>query len=744
LIRSERAAMGAAVWLVLVVGVLGAGWIWYSSQLAPDYRVDAVLRLTSDLAPEAATSVTLSNGTREAWTLGVNDALLRFFTTVPGDDPVLRLHEGYLRGLPNLGVWLVRKDGSQEQLADLTASENTWAEHRVPVPAVAGEAIELQLRALDGRGRPGLGQVYVANVALLSSGRAVDETASTVSVESIVADLLTGAAIDLVRAPPTEASSRVDLMGPLCLQLVPSAPVRLALDEVPPRATLKVVTHTGRLSDEGSVQPTWVTVHAGFEELARVRVDSHAISLLDRTPSREALITLDLAAHQGESLELVFEVIGGDSLFVGLREAYVTERRVRMRQGFDLERSRNLLLLVVDGLRFDRLGVSGYSRGQTPNLDALAARGLTYSHLYAPSSWPLPNVATLLTGLSPLGHGVGLRTGRVLSPRVTTMAQSAGWAGTMTACFRNTGIIAPATGLDRGYQRNVWRPLPATSLAEEACDWLAEAGQFQWFLTMHVNDAMPPHTSELVDLKQLPGDIDGDLVARLAMLDSRPGAAEAAALEMGQTADSEVTRVDRALGLLIDELRSQALLDRTLIVVVGSAGQEFYEHNGLHNGQTLYDEVVSVPLIIAGPGVSTPARIDHPLPLVDGAHLIGDLGRVMTAGSLTGGLPPPFGPEQPDRTIHSVLRPFEEVTRHDLEASRRNDWLLIQERGGPGRALYSLDDDPLAWANRLDGGLADGGDERAQAEAEALSAAFEAWYEDELINSASWPVPWIP
>ena len=740
MIRSERAAMGAAVWLVLVMGVLLAGWIWYSSQLAPDYRVDAVLNLTSDLAPGAPAPVTLSNGTREAYTQSVNDAPLRFFTTVPGDDPVLRLHEGQLKGLPNLGVWLVRKDGSQEQLADLVASENAWVEHLVSVPAVAGEAIELQLRALDGRGRPGLGQVYVANVALLSSGKPVDETASTVSVESIVADLLTGAAIDLVRAPPTEASRRIDLMGPLCLQLVPRAPLRLALDEVPPRATLKMVTHTGRLSDEGSVEPTWVTVHAGIEELARVRVDSHAISLLDRTPSREALITLDLGAYQGEPLELVFEAIGGDSLFVGLREAYVTERRERLRQGFDRERSRNVLLLIADGLRFDRLGVSGYSRGHTPNLDALAARGLTYSNLYAPSSWPLPNVATLLTGLSPLGHGVGLRTGRVLSPRVTTMAQSAGWAGTVTACFRNAGIIAPATGLDRGYQRNVWRPLPATTLAEEACDWLVEAGQFQWFLTMHVNDVMPPHAAELADLKHLPGDIDDELLARLAMLDSRPGAAEAAALEMGQNVDSELTRVDRALGLLIDELRSQALLDRTLIVVVGSAGQEFYEHGGRHNGQTLYDEVVSVPLIIAGPGVSSPALIDHPLPMVDAAHLIGDLGRVMTAGSLTGGLPPPFGPEQPDRTIHSTLRPYEEVTRHDLEASRRNDWLLIQERDGPKRAIYSLGSDPLAWTDLLEEGL----DERSQAEAEALSAAFEAWYEDELISSASWPVPWTP
>ena len=142
-----------------------------------------------------------------------------------------------------------------------------------------------------------------------------------------------------------------------------------------------------------------------------------------------------------------------------------------------------------------------------------------------------PTHATLLTGLSPLGHGLGLRKGRVISPRVTTMAQSAAWAGSMTACFRNTRWISPLTGLSRGFHRSVWRRLPATTLAEEAIDWLADAGQVQWFLTLHVDDPMPLHEPEAVDLAELPPEIDLELVARLAMLDSRPGAAESQAAE---------------------------------------------------------------------------------------------------------------------------------------------------------------------------------------------------------------------
>jgi len=533
-----------------------------------------------------------------------------------------------------------------------------------------------------------------------------------------VADLLTGMVVDFARAPPTEASQRVDMPGPACLQLLPLTPLQLSVNDVPHRATLQLVIHAGLLSPGGALEPTFVTVRTAVTELARVRVDSTAISLSDQPPSRELLVSLDLGPYEGELLDLIFDLTGGTNLFVGLREAYVTAKGSRMLQGFDPDDSCNVLLLVVDGLRGDRLGLSGYTRGHTPHMDALARRGLVYTHMYAPSSWSLPNVATLLTGLSPLRHGLGLRPGRVLSPKVTTMAQSAAWAGTMTACFRNTAQISQATGLARGYQHNVWRRLPATSLADEALDWLVEAGQFQWFLTMHVNDVLPPHQAEIVDMLELPPDLDMNLVARLAKLDSRPGAAEGQAIELGQQVDSEFTRVDRALGMLLGHLSERGLLEQTLVVVVGSAGQEFYEHSGRRDGQTLYNEVVSVPLIIAGPGITGSGVVDHPVPLVEAAHMIGELGGLFTSGSIDGGLPPPFGPDQPDRAIHGLLRPYEGVTRH----------------------LYSLDTDPMAESDRL----VDLSDVRAQGEGDALKWAYDSWYQEQIASSESWPVQWSP
>src|SRR5690606_3414645 len=128
------------------------------------------------------------------------------------------------------------------------------------------------------------------------------------------------------------------------------------------------------------------------------------------------------------------------------------------------------------------------------------------------------NVATLLTGVSPLAHGLGLRPGRVLGPRRTTLAQAAAWAGVTTCALGNTGVVGPDTGLDRGYETVHTARLPAGQLVERAVDWLADAGQFRWFLTLHLDDLLAPHEPPLEDLLAVTPEPDPALVERLRPL----------------------------------------------------------------------------------------------------------------------------------------------------------------------------------------------------------------------------------
>ena len=74
----------------------------------------------------------------------------------------------------------------------------------------------------------------------------------------------------------------------------------------------------------------------------------------------------------------------------------------RLRERKDL----NLVFVLVDTLRADRLGTYGYARPTSPEIDALASGGIVFRHVYAQSSWTKTSMASLWTGTYPANHGV--------------------------------------------------------------------------------------------------------------------------------------------------------------------------------------------------------------------------------------------------------------------------------------------------------------------------------------------------
>ena len=743
MISSERDAVLAAVRLVLVVGLLVFSLGWWFLQKAPDYRVEQRIRLAPSNQVRRIGPASLDHEDRDAWNLLVGQPA-RFHVIVPGEDAAVRFHAGYLQGHPEMAVHMVRANGQRVELAVVPGSEAKWTMHRLPVPAEPDEEIDLEFLALDGKGRPGLGAMLLADVVLESAGRPVDETENPVMARALSIDLLADSAIDRVRAPGTAESARMTMPGPECMPLEEHMPLVLELDQVPSGAQLNLVLHAAQLG-EGDPQPgSRVIITADDLVLGNVPVDAMTEADEGQSPARELLLTTDLLHWAGRPLTLQFELRGGAGLFVGVRDAYITEPQARPRRPFDPEKGMNVLLVIIDGLRADRLGYAGHDPAHTPVMDSLARSGLTYEHVVAPSSWSLPNVATLLTGVQPLTHGLGLRPERVLSPRLSTLAQSAGWAGFMTGCFSSSGVIGPHTGLDRGYETFEWAPLPATSLVERAIDWLEDASQFEWFLTLHLSDPTSPHEPQLRDVLEVEAEVDEQLIARLRNLDSRPGIAEAMATEIGPLYDAEVAGVDRALGTVMTALEERGLAENTLVVVVGSHGLEFFEHRGRSQGQTLFDEVLRVPLLVSGPGVvglAPPPLVEREMvEMVDVTQLIGELGRLMTAVHLPGRIPPPFGPSDQSLVSHSVLMPFEGVTRSHLEASRREGLMLLTDQTTGDRFLYDITPGPGRERDLLVGPEAT----RWTAETRALGEAFDDWYRTTILTSAARAVLWEP
>lgn len=734
--RSERAAAWAGLRLGAVLVVLLALLVWWALSDDTVRRADRRLRLTPANDASDVGALPLAGEEREAWSVPVGEEL-RFSVRVPGADPVLRLHHAYMQGHPELAVRVVRGDGRTEEVAVLQGSEDHWKQERVPLPARGGEQLEIELAPLDGRGRAGLGLMMIADVVLESAGRDVRPGERPLAVRHMVADLLASRALERVPAPAGATSARVDMAGPACLELRAGTPEIFALESVEADDRLEVVVRVHPQAAPEVLASTTLQVSVDGRRLGSTSLREAALPGPEGTPDHERLLVYDLAEFQGGPADVEFALEGGGNLFVGLREVLVTRPHLAPRRAPDSEKARRVVIVMVDGLRGDRLGALGYEHGHTPVLDELARAGTLWSSVMLPSSWSLPNVATLLTGRSPLVHGVGLASGRRLSPRLPTLAHWASWAGVSTAAFTSSTVLGEGTGLGAGFDRAVFSPVPAPVLAEQAVDWLHEVAPFDSFLVLHLADLYPPHEAERQDLEAVHGQPDPELVAKLRPMDPRPGVAEQLAGEVGPLYDAELARVDRALGTLVSGLRELGQWEQTLFVVLSTHGQEFYEHGGRGSAQSLYDEVVRVPAIAVGPEIEALREpVTQPVALDDLSVLIGWRARLASAEALPGREPPPYGPGGAERTWHALLMPHAGVTTRWLEASRRGGLLLLSDPLLDKRGVFDLERDPLA-RNDL---LQNADDLVIRTEAEALAEHFETWYRDELTERAAWPV----
>lgn len=725
--RAARAGvLLAAVRLGLVASLLLLFAFWWRHQKQPDYRIEACLRLTPDTSVVSPALISLGGEQRLAWAVPAGQSL-RLSFTVPGEQPVLRFRDGHAGGAASAGVLAVRivpAAGAPQELEQHRPNAQAWTDRRVPLTAAPGQPLTVELAALPGSS--GARDICVADMVLESTGRGVDEADHPILAAANADDLLGRSGEAPRSAPATGERRRAGLDGPLCVTLERGVPLSVETAVLPGQAWLEIVLHVANPWPEGQSSKGRVVLTADDQELAALPV-----ALPEGELSVETLTRVDLSAWTGRRLLVSLRCEGADTLFVGVSNLSVYARQSVPRRRDPEQRAVNVVLILVDALRPDRLGCAGWAGAATPALDALAARGGRYRRVLAPSSWTLPNLGSVLTGVSPLSHGLGLPAQGVLDTRLPTLAQTAAWSGLSTACFSSSPELSAQTGLDRGYETHLSEPLSAPVLVERALDWLVDAGQFRWFLTLHFADlGRQPYAPSQQALASLPkGGPPPALIESLRRLDSRPGAAEALANEVGTLYDAEVSAIDRAIGLLLDGLAQRKLLERTLIALVGTSGEEFYEHNGRLRGQTLFDEVVCVPVILAGPGVrgrdGGPFVEEQAIDLVDVTRLLANFGQLSSQAGLQGRFPPPFALADPEQVSHAVLRPYPGITTRDLDASRTRRWLSVRDNETGLTSLYDLEHDPGAAVDLL---LQLDADARRQAE--AMTASFEKWQRD--------------
>jgi arylsulfatase A-like enzyme len=279
----------------------------------------------------------------------------------------------------------------------------------------------------------------------------------------------------------------------------------------------------------------------------------------------------------------------------------------------------DVVLIVIDTLRFDRLGTNGYARPVSPHIDRLAAESVVFDQARAVASWTRPTVASILTGFSPRRHGA-LRYDEGLRP-VSTLATRLALAGYRTAAVVANPFLEKA-GFERGFQsfENLskghaeaaagghdgpvgWH-VPGGFVTRAALASLPEEpGSFLYVHYLDPHDPYRPSEEARERLVRPYGGLaDGSMGYVRGRLLSRGEHADAATIRyLNDLYDAEVRTVDAAVGTLLDALRDAGRYDRAWIVLTGDHGEEFHDHGGWLHSYTLYEEQLRVPLIVKPP-----------------------------------------------------------------------------------------------------------------------------------------------
>lgn len=291
----------------------------------------------------------------------------------------------------------------------------------------------------------------------------------------------------------------------------------------------------------------------------------------------------------------------------------------------------DIVLVIVDTLRADHLGVYGHHRGTSSAMDALAQNGTWFHRAYASSGWTLPSMATLFSGLHPHQHLVGRLAFRgtefgKLDAETTTVAEALGTQGYRSAAVVNNTFMAPEFQLDQGFEVYDYQGATnkehrtATTTVDLGMKWLDTVTE-PAFLVLHFMEphldyeAHAPHLGTFSKDNPAATQIDLDGLVGKSHRNTPP--APPVQEFVRQRYDEEILHVDDAVAYLVGALKTRNRWDNTVFVITSDHGEEFWEHGGFEHGHTLMGELTRAPLILAGGAIAPRGRIDAVVEHVD-------------------------------------------------------------------------------------------------------------------------------
>jgi len=321
--------------------------------------------------------------------------------------------------------------------------------------------------------------------------------------------------------------------------------------------------------------------------------------------------------------------IAGLSLAILLIPAAALQARV-----FDVDalaEKPNVLLIVLDTVRADRLSSYGYPRLTTPELDAFAQGGVRFSNFYSTSPWTVPSHASMFTGLYPIQHGA-TQEKLALDNRYATLAEVLSNAGYQTFAASQNPFVSDTVNLAQGFSEfaALWRQWikPDGTVRDARTerhvvnvafeDYLATATHDRPFFAFlnYIDAHLPTAPPEPYLSRFLRAGVEVDKALEVGRRRwSRYYTGMEASREdleiLSDLYDAEMAFMSSRLEKLFEALKADGRYEDTLIIVTSDHGEQLGDHDHLGHMFSLYNATVKVPLIVRMPGGAQAGRIDE-------------------------------------------------------------------------------------------------------------------------------------
>jgi len=398
---------------------------------------------------------------------------------------------------------------------------------------------------------------------------------------------------------------------------------------------------------------------------------------------------------------------------------------------------RQVLFILVDALRADRLSIAGYPRNTTPNLDGLARRGVLFCNHFVQGTATRESLPQILLSryftppLFPGSREVPLSSPEELFQAAeeasTSLPRALSRTGMHTAAISAHSWLREETPFAREFDElynlssttksppNFGHPR-AAAVTDAAIQWIGQHREEAFFLYLHYMEPHFPRPRIEETERFLDPEVDVPEVRDRFNPSGHPGPVDVLQPRerryFDALYDGSVAHADHHLGRLLAYLKEAGALEGMLIIITADHGEYLLEAPGLFDhGGPWYDSVAHVPLILSRPGVLEPRVFKGLTAAVDVMPTILSLsGRGLPAGKTADGRNlAPFlqGKTEPGEEVvlspHGVRAPTKKLILGGSALLRVFQWF---RQGGPAPSaaeleleLYDLAADPRETRN---------------------------------------------